>query len=129
MIGSVFKAGSITVVQGVENSGKCEKTDELRPGNQSILVPIKLGQTCIGVIEVINRQEEGSIEQDKKLIELIAIEIAPGVSKHINEMKKANSKENWEECNTLKDNYCKPILKSGLIALAEICKAEKYSCY
>jgi hypothetical protein len=128
MIGSVFKAGSITVTQGVENSGKYEKTDELRPGNQSVLVPIKLGQTCVGVIEVINRQEDGNIEQDKKLIELVAIEIAPGLSKHINEIKKGNAKENWDEFNTLKDNYCKPILKSGLVALAEICKAEKYWC-
>ena len=87
--------------------------------------PIKLGQASIGVIEVTNRVDDVYPDRDKRLIELVAIEIAAGISKHINEIKKGTIKESWEECDNLKDNYSKPILKSGLIALAELCKAEK----
>ena len=87
--------------------------------------PILLAATCLGIIEIANKIDMVYSECNKKLIQLIANEIASGVAKHIYDTKKQIAKEEWIECTNLKENFSKPIIRSGLVTLAEICKTEK----
>ena len=88
--------------------------------------PIKFGKnSCLGVIECANKIESQFSIKDKVLVESIATEIASGISNYIYNAKKNNAKEEWKECDQLKDNYSKPILRSVLLVLADYCKAER----
>ena len=116
-------------MQNTTSDARFDKLIDEKRGSATkdlMCVPITLSGICLGVLEIANKNELVYSDADKKLMQAISNEIAPGIAKHIYDTKKQIAKEEWAECDNLRDNFCKPIIRSGLVMLAEICKTEKY---
>jgi GAF domain-containing protein len=91
-----------------------------------LCVPLKVGQRCIGCLEIANKRVGEFTEQNYKLAVMVARELAVGVIEKKEFIKHdIEFKENVGRIAT--ENLLRPLLKNILLILAETLSCEKYT--
>jgi len=91
-----------------------------------ICVPMKIGDTCLGSLEVANKKGGNYNKYEYKLVASIANELAIGLNTHsIASLPKEKRREDEGVSQLANDNLLSPLLRNILKILSEILKCEK----
>jgi adenylate cyclase len=131
IIGHVFSSQNGVLVDSAYEDWRFDKSlDQKRRSttHNIICVPIRVGNTCLGCLEVANKKAGNYNKYDYKLVASVANELAIGLSTHfIASLPKGIERIREDEGVTqmANDNLLSPLLRNVLKILSEILKCEK----
>ena len=105
-----------------------ESLDKIRKSiTQNIIcVPIKIGETCLGCMEIANKRDSEFKKCDYNLMIEVATELGIGFNAKINKpMLRDIIQGNEKITQIASNNLLNPLLKNILIILSDILKSEK----
>lgn len=93
-----------------------------------ICVPLKIGETCVGCLEIANKHNSEFKDYNYMLVSAIGRQLTLGIISRANSIpNQIQGKEQFTEkiSQLTNENLLAPLLRNVLIILAEILKCEK----